>query len=272
MAKIYYFALADEMRKEDKLNWLRDNPLSKIPFETIKPDKNNNWLNNSDNDFETLLPLISKDKKEESIFNFSTLGVSTNRDEWVYDLNEQNLSNKIEFFTKTYNQLLIEKGNPEKEEKVKWSESLKTIFKKKTQIKFKKELILKGNYRPFVSKWFYAEKNLNDRLTQNHYDIFGESLDKKNLLIGILFGNRLEFSVYSSSIIPNLATFSLDPAKWIPLSIYDKNGERKENITDWALTQFQNHYQNESITKENIFYYVYAVLHTPQYRTKYEQN
>jgi predicted helicase len=59
---------------------------------------------------------------------------------------------------------------------------------------------------------------------------------------------------------------------------YDSNGNRNENITDWALEQFTKRYQpgrgrkHRPITKEGIFHYVYAVLHDPTYRQKYAMN
>lgn len=61
-------------------------------------------------------------------------------------------------------------------------------------------------------------------------------------------------------------------AQCLPLYRYDTNGDRIDNITDWGLNQFQTHYSNLEITKIDIFHYVYAVLHHPAYRTKYELN
>ena len=58
----------------------------------------------------------------------------------------------------------------------------------------------------------------------------------------------------------------------VPLYRYIDGDERIDNITDWALGQFQKHYKDKKITKDNIFHYVYAVLHHPAYRAKYEQN
>ncbi len=62
-----------------------------------------------------------------------------------------------------------------------------------------------------------------------------------------------------------------------PISVFrllplDKSGNRTDNITDWGLQQFTEHYQDNGITKEDIFHYVYAVLHNPAYRKKYEIN
>lgn len=104
-AKIYYFSLTDEMKKQEKLEWFQNNKIQDIPFERIIPDKKNNWLNITDNDFEELIPLFDK-KEKNTIFEFSSLGVSTNRDEWVYDFDKKNLENKIKFFIKNYNDFL----------------------------------------------------------------------------------------------------------------------------------------------------------------------
>jgi predicted helicase len=82
------------------------------------------------------------------------------------------------------------------------------------------------------------------------------------------------FSVIASSLVTDLNCIS--PAsggtQCLPLYRYDQEGNRLENITDWGLKQFQTHYTDQTITKENIFHYVYAVLHNPDYRQKYEQN
>lgn len=61
-------------------------------------------------------------------------------------------------------------------------------------------------------------------------------------------------------------------SKCLPLYRYDSEGNQIENITDWALQQFTSHYTAPNITKEDIFHYVYAVLHNPKYRQKYEIN
>ena len=64
----------------------------------------------------------------------------------------------------------------------------------------------------------------------------------------------------------------LEKTQCLPLYRYDSKGNRIDNITDWGLGQFQNHYQNQSITKLDIFHYTYAVLHNPAYHQKYELN
>ncbi|MCC5944148.1 MAG: N-6 DNA methylase [Bernardetiaceae bacterium] len=95
--RIDYFTLTDEMKKEDKLDWLRSAKIQNIPFKLVTPDKNHNWLNLTDNDFEELIPVIDK-KEKNTIFEFSSLGVNTARDEWVYGFDKKDLQNKAKFF------------------------------------------------------------------------------------------------------------------------------------------------------------------------------
>ncbi len=241
-AKIYYFSLTDEMKKQEKLDWFAQTSFSKIDFERITPDKNANWINLTDNDFETLMPVCSKDKNENTIFRFSSLGVSTNRDEWTYDFSKENLAKKIQFFIEKYTELL-EKNDYSWDTSIKWSRDLKKKFEQNRKIVFDQKFFKKSNYTPFTKQFWYAEKILNDMLTQNHYDIFGEKLDKENKLIC--------FSGVASS--KNFQTFCLnsiwsldflEKTQSLPLYYYEK-GEKKENITDWALDEFRGHYQTE---------------------------
>lgn len=85
--KIYYFSLTDEQTKTEKLAWFAKTKIQDIDFQEIKSDKNSNWINLADenNGFDDLIPVITKEKTEQQIFAFSSLGVSTNRDEWVYE-------------------------------------------------------------------------------------------------------------------------------------------------------------------------------------------
>jgi predicted helicase len=103
-AEIYYFTLSDELPREDKLSWFKSTRFTNIEFDKINPDDKGNWLNLTDNDFDSLMPMI--DKGNDAIFRLSSLGVSTNRDEWVYDFSKENLNKKIQFFIKTYSKLL----------------------------------------------------------------------------------------------------------------------------------------------------------------------
>lgn len=114
--KIHYIALDDFMKKEEKLQWLSFNKIEKIPFEYIRPDKNNNWVNpDRENGFDKLIPLCTKETKNETdnraIFELFTNGISTGRDEWVFDKRKKNLSDKIKYFINHYNKQVKSKKN-----------------------------------------------------------------------------------------------------------------------------------------------------------------
>jgi predicted helicase len=250
----------------EKFEWLEGiQSFGQINFDTIIPDKNNNWIDLSTNDFDDL---ISLNGKKNALFNFYSLGVNTNRDEWVFDFDKKNLKNKMKFFVETYNSL-IKNNSKELSTKIKWSSSLENYFQRKLIGAFSEKKISYTNFRPFTKKFHYKEKIFNHRLTQNHYDTFGYELDKENLLIGINVNGKTFDCLISNRL---LDLHYIGDCQYFSIYKYDQEGNRHDNITDWGLRQFTSHYHNDKITKEDIFYYTYAVLHHPEYRKKYELN
>ena len=264
---IEYVGLDDTWRKEQKLDWLKNNAIESIHFETVIPDKNSNWINLTDNDWEGILPLTSKVTNQKTLFNLFSNGIVTARDEWVYDYNLDTLESKVKYMIRLYNQNL---NSLDYNLEIKWSESLKNHHKNKRKATFNKELLVKSNYRPYIKQHYYAENIFSDRLTQKHTDIFGKSLNLENLCIWFKTGHEIPFFALA---IKNI--FDLLPqggSQCLPLYRYDESGNRQDNITEWGLEQFRERYGDEGITREDIFHYVYAVLHNPAYRRKYEQN
>jgi predicted helicase len=259
---IEYMTLDDNWRKELKLDWLKNNAIENIHFETIIPDRNNRWVNQiEDNEWADLLPL-------SEVFSLYANGISTNRDEWVYDFSDYSLRKKIEYFISTYNQLLNEQNN-KFPDLIKWSASLKSSFRGKKKLVNNSSNIVTVSYRPFVKQYYYSDVSLSDRLTENHITGFGKFLDKENLLISIN-GNEKGMYVLASKYCSDLH-FTGD-SKFIPFYKYDEDEKRTDNITDWGLKLFREHYGDEGITREYIFHYVYAVLHHPAYYKKYQLN
>ncbi|TAE04279.1 MAG: DNA methyltransferase, partial [Bacteroidetes bacterium] len=298
--KILYFSLSDEMRREEKLEWFRDTKFEDIDFERIRPDEKGNWLNITDNDFDSLIPVCSKETKlgkgGHAIFGLYTSTIKTNRDEWVFDYDKNTLIQKIKFFIEKYNQQIESNltHNNDLDYSIKWSRDLKNKLYKKRKIVFNENLIFKIPSRPFLKQFWYAEKILNDVLTENHYLISGNNFDLENVMInfsGVGMIKPPQFLV--SRQIPDYSI--LEATQCLPLYRYEK-GEKVENITDWALELFEKRYGSVEegglsiedrdlsvgntlpstlhprISKQDIFHYVYAVLHDPKYRTKYAQN
>ena len=285
-AKLFYYRFPNCKSREEKLQLLENSTFEELQseFDRIIPDDKNVWINQTDNDFDKLIPVCSKEVKldknnNEAIFKLFSLGVSTNRDDWVYDFSEKTLVKKVKFFIKTYNQMIREKDFSWNTS-IKWSEYLKSNFNRKVKLKFNKSYCIKSNYRAFIKRFYYADTFLSDRLTKNHYEIFGENLKKDNTLITFRCISAENIVVLCNKNITDLnylktgngGTFCL------PLYVYDSEGNQHDNITDWALNQFKSYYENSEyklkfvLQKIDIFYYVYAVLHNPEYRKKYELN
>lgn len=271
-AKIFYFTLQDEQTKEEKLDWFDRTPIEKIAFEEVNPDTNHNWINLTDNDFDSFLPLIDKrvkaGKSQEAVFELFSAGVKTQRDEWVYDFSKEALIERMQYFVEVYQQRL--ENGTRRELDIKWDRELDKYLSRRIQKIFESSCILQASYRPYAKKSFYFDKHFNG-MTYQWFDIF--SPEHSNLSIAINVGNP-DFACLGSDLIFDLATlkFGNGITQCLPLYRYDKNGDRIDNITDWGLTQFQTHYADPTITKLHIFHYTYATLHHPAYRTKYELN
>jgi predicted helicase len=280
---IQYFSLQDEQRKEEKLQWFATTKIEDIPFEHLEPDEEGNWTTTARNDFHELMPLVSEDNTQQAIFSFYSIGVSTNRDEWVFDFSKENLTDKINYFIESYNAQLNKLKKLMRARKItsedlgdileydiKWSQALKDKVLRKIQLKFNDSCVVNMNYRPYVRKQYYGDKALSDRLTSNHYKIFGNNLMWRNRVIcfsGV--GSSKPFSVLASETVWSLDF--LEKTQGVPISTY-AGKKPLYNVTDWSLKTFREHYEDKRINREAIFHYVYAILHNAEYRRKYKVN
>jgi len=267
--KIYYNAIRDYAKSEKKKEYLRDNTLESLNFERVMPDKNHNWLNLADNDFDDLLPLANKETKlaksqneERAVFSFFSWGVVTARDGWITDFSNEQLLKKMAFFVDHYNNYQKSSFSTV----IKWSRNLKRRYDKGLKEDLSSQKIKESSYRPYVTRYLYDSKIFIDE-----YNALDTIFKKDNIVICITYHKQVPFMVQATNKIFDYGFGSRD-TKGISLYRYDSEGNRTDNITDWGLNQFQTHYQDNTITKENIFHYTYAVLHNPAYRQKYELN
>jgi predicted helicase len=269
--RIEYYSLEDEMRKEEKLQWIAEHDIKSIDFITIEPNDGNFWLNKESNNWDDLIPLTNQ---LPAIFEFNTIGVSTNRDEWVFDHTIHNLKNKINYFVESYNAKVVQGIDnfdlPEMKD-IKWSDSLKSKFSRKKALEIEAGQYIVFEYRPFLRLFYYSNKDLSDRLTGNHIVLKGNSLTDTNRIITFSGPNSSKkFSVLATKNLFGLDY--LEKTNCVPLLIQNAENEPVQNITNWAIVQFTTKYEDDAITDEAIFHYVYAVLHHPAYRKKYEIN
>ena len=282
--KIYYARREDEELAKDKLAYLQMATLESIDFTEITPDKKHNWLNQSNPDFERLMPLADKqtkfaksDAQEQAVFGLYAMGISSNRDEWTYDFDVSNLRSKALWFSDAYNHLLDAEDNSYPTT-IKWSRDLRNEFLRGRRIFYNDAQRIQTLYRPFVVKHHFADFTMNDVLTRNHYTMFGADLKQPNSVIN--FSDRSNwFGVLASNKPTDLGLLSR--TQCLPLYRYNAEGERVSNITNWAVERVNAHYRKEwgehfaaavgadAIGAEDIFAYVYAVLHDPVYRYDY---
>ena len=284
--RVFYNAVDDYVKSPDKIGYIKDNVLDAFNFTTITPDSDGQWLNQSNNDFPNLMPLADRQTKfaksvddEQSVFDLFSNGAKTNRDEWVYDFGLANLRDKVLFFTDVYNGLL-DRNEKEYDPTIKWSSTLRDRFHRGERIVYNDANRIESLYRPFVLMHHFTDVALNDRLTRNHYEIFGPYLKHLNKVIcfsGV--ASSKPFQVLATDRLFGFDT--LEKTQCLPLYRYTAEGERVSNITQWAIQRINEHYRKEwgqdyqqlagedGITAEDIFAYTYAVLHDPVYRHDY---
>ncbi len=280
--KIYYARRPEMELAIDKLAFLRAVKFQEMDFERIQPDKNHNWLNIADNDFDDLLPLANKETKraksqsgEQAVFKLFSLGVVTARDEWVYDYSVKYLKHKVKYLINIYNQEVKKHQTATTQSElgelvdysIKWTRAVKNDLLKGQRYTYQVKNIKESLYRPFVKRFLYFSRQLNEM----QYQLPRLFKENSNTVICVTVHEQVPFVVQATNLLFDYGLGSRD-TKGIPLYHYDKQGNRTDNITDWGLNQFCTHYQDDTITKENIFHYTYAILHHPAYRQKYALN
>ena len=293
---IHYAKREDTEIAVDKLAYLGKTLLNDIAFEEIVPDKRNEWLNQSNSDFDSLVLLADRKTKfaknsddEQAVFGLYSLGVASNRDAWVYDFEARNVSDKIEYFCEVYQNEMqrYEDEQPDAnaiggwvDRSIKWTLFLERQLARGQQLEFSNENIKTGLYRPFVYKnFYYAPMVIHARYQQPR--IFPHQGTGSNKVICFQApSTRRPFAVLATDEVPDLHVF-FDGTQCLPLYRYTEDGERVSNITEWGLGRINAHYRKEfgerfeeavggeRITAEDVFAYTYAVLHDPVYRHDY---
>ena len=293
-ARIFYHAVGGDWRKEEKYSFLETKvDVDGVKWQKLAPDDKGNWItNDSDEEFDSFLPMGSKDAKAgmsvPTIFRTYSLGVSTNRDAVVYDFDAKKLAKRVEQFADDYNAELNRwntKAKPPKDpkelisyidsfvsyEKIKWSRNLKRWFRQEDELKFRASDIRDSAYRPFTRLRLHYARMFVDELGTTGELFPTSKSEKENLLICLSGASFRPFHAICINIIPDLH-FTGD-TQGFPLFTYSKDGKHKqENVTLKARTLFQIFYADDTITQADIFHYVYAVLHHPAYRTRFAEN
>ncbi len=297
-AKIYYHAVPVDWLREQKYDFLNKvGSIDGLKWKKLRPDEKQNWLTNkNDREFNGFIPIGSKEVKANgnsglpTIYRKYSLGVGTNRDEWVYDFNKDHLIKKVKRLIHNYNTEVARAEEHQREEGpiedidsfvnndinfVKWTDRLKDSLLQGERLRFDSEKIRASIYRPFAYEFLYFDDLLIHRRYQQHRFFPTESSERENVAICVTISSERPFCCLAVNTIPakEIVGGFGSPGQVFPLYTYSDDGkERYENIPLTALQQFQKHYKNKSISKEDIFYYVYAILNHPEYRAHYAEN
>ena len=288
-SKLFYYCVPNSWTRAEKLDFLREYDPKDVEWHRLWPNHKKTWLvSATEEEFESHIPIGSKMAKASKIINTQTIfktycpGVLTSRDATVYDFEYGLLAKRIREFAEDYNAEVdrYKRQAPKPDniddfvnyDKIDWSATLKQSLKRGHHAHYRSEEIRNSLYRPFTKKSLYFAKPFVDRPGKFKNYFPNEQAESENrVFVFASVGIEKPFYSIIADSVPNLAFVGFGGAcQSFPFYTYDADGSnRQENITDWALARFREHYGDPSISKWDIFYYVYALLHHPRYRDRY---
>lgn len=296
-AQIHYHDIGDYLLREEKLDIIQKfGSVSGLPFVEIQPNEHGDWISQRDDAFGNFIAMGDKDDKLTKTFFNSVYsrGLASARDAWCYNSSnfelEKNIRNLIEFYNdqrvafhekrKTQPDIEVESFIDFDSTKITWNRGLKWDLEKNKAILFEERCKYEGIYRPFFRQHVYFSKELND-MTYQMPKLFPTPTTQNRVICVSGVGVTKEFSCIIADIIPDLEL--IGKSQCFPLYYYEERAKaapslfdganeseyiRRDGVSDWILAQARNRYGN-TVTKEDIFYYVYGFLHSPGYRERF---
>jgi len=294
-AKIHYFDIGDYFSREEKLSIVKKNhSLANMQWQPLAPNKHGDWLNQRNDVFASLIPLEPTKKfdlKTKSFFNLIAIGIATNRDAWVLNFSNQELSRNMQRMIEFYNQqstafidaknispdLEIENFIDTTPSKISWTVNLKKNVETGKIHRFYENSIQISLYRPFTKEFLYYDKPFIER--PGLWSQLFPTKEHENLIICITgMGVNKDFSVLITDVVPDLQLQA--NGQCYPLYYYEENNTqqlhlfdnttqnqyiRRDTVSNFIFERAKQQY-GKKVTKEDIFYYVYGFLHSPYYR------
>ncbi len=304
---IHYRDIGDYLSREQKLALISEAGIDNLEWQTLTPSAEGDWINQRDTIFNKWPPLGDR-SDPRSIFASYSLGLATNRDAWVVNYSRAHLTKNVKRLIANYqraresfngycesrglsasteatvNEFLAEHPDYSQANHVKWSVGLKLRMARGKAIRFDDTALRSTAYRPFSSQLAYFDRTLNERVNQlpavfptQHHENVG--------FVVLAPRDGTDFGVLATRQLPDLSFFTY-AAQFFPRWAYQKSEDdgvldftdgsnvdhwgyrRLDNITDAILALYRKR-AGAQITKDDIFYYVYAVLHDPDYRASY---
>ena len=290
--KIFYARVEENWRKEEKYRYLDEmQQYGNADWKRITPNKRHTWLTEGLHaEFVTFVSLGSREAMltEGVIFETNSVGVGTSRDSWAYNFNREALTENIIRMIDTYNDQVFkwERSASKStsvddfvvydDKRINWSSALKQRLKSGQIAEFAEAKVRQSLYRPFTKTNLFFDRIINHRVHAFPFVFPKFELEAENLVICVTgLGSEKPFlALMANKIVDlNMVSPGAGGSRCFPFYTYDEDGSnRRENITDWALAQFRTQYGDDTISKWDIFHYVYGLLHHPAYRERYQAN
>ena len=295
-AHIFYNNETAEMPKEATFEFLNAcEHVGSVNWDMIQPDTRHTWLTEGlREDFDTFMPIGSKTAKAAKgevlgvIFHQFSGGVKTNRDAWAINFDRDTLTKNVQGMMKFYNaqvfewQSIEDKASTNVDDfvtydntKINWSRDLKAKLRGGRIAEYDENKVRTVVYRPFTKRNIFFDRLLNDVVYVFPSIFPTPNTEAENRIICVNMPQEKPFTcLMTDCILEQVASGGFgSPTQCFPFYIYNEDGtNRRENITNWALAQFREHYGDANITKLDIFHYTYAILHHPVYREHYQVN
>ena len=293
MATIYYHDIGDYLSREQKLKMVRNfRSIKSMEWTEIVPNEKRDWINVRDGVFDGLIALFPEKKfdvKAKSFFSPYSLGIVTAKDQFIYSSSLSQLNSIVRTMIQYFNHEVDRfHSDPENFEpnrdgrNIVWTDSfIKTLNCGKKFI-YSSKSFCETYYRPFCKQFFCYQKELLER-TYQQTKLFPRKEYENVLLCVPSAGGTKDFSTIMTNKVTDRG-FN-NGTQCLPLYWYEENPHkqktlfddtpdddyiRHDGITDWILKEVRNRYNGaKNITKEMIFYYVYGLLHSKDYRERF---
>ena len=308
--QINFHDIGDCLSREDKLEKIVSYAsVAGIPgWQHVVPDEHGDWIKQRDTSFNNHISIGNKSSKSESvIFTTYSIGVLSNRDSWIYNSSKKTLEQVVRGTVAAYKEELlkysglpaeeVEKKIKRSDPRIKWSSDVIKKLAKGLDYSFDPSVLRVWQYRPFSRYWHYSSKMWN--WSHHLMPRFFPTPDTGNIVICVHgVGMSKQFSALASNVLPEKQF--LANGQCFPMYLYESAAEsdqinfdgtddlfsekavksgacktgytRKDAITDAGLAHFQVAYPSEQISKQDLFYYVYGVLHSSDYRESFADN
>lgn len=287
-AEIYYYDIGDYLSREEKLERISSAcSYSTLDWTRITPNDKQDWINQRDDLFDTLIPLAPNkkfDKSAQTVFVAKAIGVATNRDAWVYGYSKDAIAERMQSMIAFYHQQLGREELPQQEDQISWTRALKKDAQNSVKHVFDPTTFIEGTYRPFCRQHLYYHRPFIE--APGIWSRVFPTPQHKNLVICVSgVGSSKPFSCLITDHVPSLDFLEKTqcfPLYWyeekkpetVPASLFGESTEsrwvQRNGISDWMLREVRSRFGNaKALTREDIFYYIYGVLHSKEYRTRF---